>query len=275
MNIFDFKRLKASKQKVFTGMIEADGVAMCVHYRRLKADPPGPFPISPVTNRAENDQADSATQEVQENEFVVGADPENATTITNAVPKRAEYGINGNFFQRDMRLLRFSRARYYRESGFTSARKRIEKWNPGTKQHLEAIRDVTSRGADFRAFREFIKTRVAHGNALWKEYTMPRRARPRLNLYCGKQRAFANFLNELSALKGDESQRLVVAYGAGRWGSKKESTPAATPRTYPECARRFVTVPIDEFRASFIHQELRCTLQRVEMQKCQRNPEVI
>ena len=172
-------------------------------------------------------------QKVQDNDFVVGADPGNATTITNAVPKRAEYGINGNFFQRDMRLLRFSRARYYRESGFTSARKRIEKWNPGTKQHLEAIRDVTSRGADFRAFREFIKTRVAHGNALWKEYTMPRRARPRLNLYCGKQRAFANFFNELSALKGDESQRLVVAYGAGRSGVEKREHTSCNAKNVP------------------------------------------
>ena len=71
MNIFDFKRLKASKQKVFTGMIEADGVAMCVHYRRLKADRPSPFPISPVTNREENDQADPATQHIQDNELVV------------------------------------------------------------------------------------------------------------------------------------------------------------------------------------------------------------
>jgi len=35
-NIFNFKRLKVSKQKVFTGMIETDGVTLCLHYRRLK-----------------------------------------------------------------------------------------------------------------------------------------------------------------------------------------------------------------------------------------------
>jgi len=33
---FDFKRLKVSKQKVFTGIIETNGVSICVHYRRLK-----------------------------------------------------------------------------------------------------------------------------------------------------------------------------------------------------------------------------------------------
>jgi hypothetical protein len=32
-NIFNFKLFKVSKQKVFTGLIETDGVAICVHYR--------------------------------------------------------------------------------------------------------------------------------------------------------------------------------------------------------------------------------------------------
>jgi len=96
-----------------------------------------------------------------------------------------------------------------------------------------------------------------------------------MNLYGGKQRAFTNFFNQLSALKEDESQGLVVAYGAGRWKTQKGTTPAPTTRTYKECARRFVTIPIDEFRTSYTHHELGCTLQRVEMEKRQRSPEEI
>jgi hypothetical protein len=96
-----------------------------------------------------------------------------------------------------------------------------------------------------------------------------------VNLYCGKQRAFANFLNELSALKKDESQRLVVSYGAGRWASKKGTTLAPTTRPYRECARRFVTIPIDELRTSYTHHELGRTPQKVEMEKCQQSPEDI
>jgi len=76
-------------------------------------------------------------------------------------------------------------------------------------------------------------------------------------------------------LKEDESQRLFVAYGAGCWKTQKGTTPAPTTRIYKECARRFVTIPIDEFRTSYIHPELGCTLQRVEMEKCQRCPEDI
>ena len=35
-SLFGFKRLKVSKQKVFTGMIGTDGVATCVRYRRFE-----------------------------------------------------------------------------------------------------------------------------------------------------------------------------------------------------------------------------------------------
>jgi len=108
-NIFNFKRLKMSKQKVFTGLIETDGVALCVHYRRLKKDRSVPLSASPVTKDAENKAADPATQEVEDNDlvvdavkqedekeagpatqkvqgndFVVGADPENTSIITIA-----------------------------------------------------------------------------------------------------------------------------------------------------------------------------------------------
>ena len=72
-NIFDFKRLRVSKQKLFTGMIETDGVAMCVHYRRLKKDRQVPPSAAPLTKHEGEKEADSATQEVQDNDLVVDA----------------------------------------------------------------------------------------------------------------------------------------------------------------------------------------------------------
>jgi len=39
------------------------------------------------------------------------------------------------------------------------------------------------------------------------------------------------------------------------------------------CARRTLTLPVDEFRTSCTHHALGCILQRVEMEKCQRSPE--
>jgi len=96
-----------------------------------------------------------------------------------------------------------------------------------------------------------------------------------MNFYCGKQRAFANFFNELSALTEDESHRLVVAYGAGRWASKTDTTPVPSTRTYKECARHFAAMPVHVFRTSYTHHDLECTLLKVEVEKCQRSPEDI
>jgi len=62
-----------SKQKVFTGMIETDGVAMCVHYRRLKEDRPVPPSAAAVAKHEENKEAGPATQKVQDDDLVVGA----------------------------------------------------------------------------------------------------------------------------------------------------------------------------------------------------------
>jgi len=70
---FQYKRLKVSKQKVFTGMIESDGVALCVHYRRLKKDRPVPFSAAPVTKDEEMEETGRATQKVQDNVFLVDA----------------------------------------------------------------------------------------------------------------------------------------------------------------------------------------------------------
>jgi hypothetical protein len=67
-------------------MIETDGVAMCVHYRRLKINRPVPPSAAPVTKDEDEQKADPATQKVQDNDFVVGADPGNTNSITIAVP---------------------------------------------------------------------------------------------------------------------------------------------------------------------------------------------
>jgi len=194
-SLFDFKRLKVSKQKVFTGLIETDGVALCVHYRRLKRDRPVPPSANhedmktadPATQKVEDNdcmaaaakhedkkEAELATQEVEHNDLVVDADPGNTNIITIALPRRVEDDTDGNLRQKDMRILSFSRARYDRESEIMNARKKTETWNAGMKEHLEALSEVTSRGADFEPFRKVMEVRVAHLDALWAEYTKPR-----------------------------------------------------------------------------------------------------
>jgi len=93
-----------------------------------------------------------------------------------------------------------------------NTRKKIGTWNAEVEEHLEVVSEVTSRETDSQAFQEFIYFRFAHWDALRREYTKPRWAFLRANLYCRKQHAFANFFYELSSLKENESLRLVAAY---------------------------------------------------------------
>jgi len=141
--------------------------------------------------------------------------------------------------------------------------------------HEEEFSKVTSRGADFRAFREFMEAQAAHDCEMWKWSRKPRRARQHVNLYCGKQRAFTNFFNQLSVLKVVKSQRIVISYGAGRFVPGRRSAPAPSTRANKECAYLFIPFPIDEFRTSYVHHELRCAFQRIELEKCQQSPEQI
>ena len=97
-------------------------------------------------------EADPAIQKVHVNDFVVGADSGNTNIITIVVHKLAEDGTDGNLRQKDMRLLRLSRARYYRESGITNARKKTEKWNAGMKDHLEALSEVRAEEPTLKLF---------------------------------------------------------------------------------------------------------------------------
>jgi hypothetical protein len=124
-SIFDFKRLKASKQQLFTGLIETDGVSICVQYRRLQVDRPIVSSAAPSAMHKETNRADPETQELQENENVSGLEPGNTNIMTIVAPKCAKDGIDGNLCQKDMCLSKFSGARYYRESGIMNARKKV------------------------------------------------------------------------------------------------------------------------------------------------------
>jgi len=106
------------------------------------------------------------TYNPHENHFGVGLNPWNTNIVTIAVHKLGEDCTDGTLHQKYMRLLRFSRERYYWESGIMNARKKIVTWNVGMKDHLEALSVVTSRRADIQAFLKFMEVRVAHSVAL-------------------------------------------------------------------------------------------------------------
>jgi hypothetical protein len=74
-NISSISNVSKRASKRYTGMIETDGVAIGVHYRRLKVDRRVQSSSPPSVRHGENKAADPAMQEVPKNDFVVGACP--------------------------------------------------------------------------------------------------------------------------------------------------------------------------------------------------------
>ena len=257
-SVFRISRLEGRPCQ-FTGTIETDGTAICVHFvRERNAAESGSSPPSETTFR------------VQKHDLVVGCDPGGVDIMALAIPRHGNEGAHGDLGMRDMRFKTFSRSRYYREAGFTDARRHTEHWNASIRTELTELCSVSSRGADLAAFRAYVDVHVAHGPRLWEEYTRPRWARQRFRLYGGKKHAFAKFLNELEAIRREASRetgverRLVVAYGNGRAVATQGCTPAPSTRSFAECSHRFVTVPVDEFRTTYTHCERGCELMRVK-----------
>jgi len=69
---------------------------------------------------------------------------------------------------------------------------------------------------------KFMKIRVSHDEEVCEEYAKLRWARLHMNLYCGKQRAFANFFNESGTLKGDEPMACSSVWSRALGTRKRE-----------------------------------------------------
>jgi len=94
--------------------------------------------------------------------------------MTIAVPKRGYDGTDGNSRQKDSRILRISREKYYQEAGIMNASKNIETWNAEMKDLLESLSEVTSREADFEDPRKLIEgSRCSLGGTVERIYNAP------------------------------------------------------------------------------------------------------
>jgi hypothetical protein len=133
------------------GAIDYDVVYINLHTQGLKAVRPIPSSLSHLPKR-EHKKTGDGTYNAHEIVYLGGLTPLNSNIITIAAPKRAEGATDGNMPQKNLRLLRFSRARWYRESEILSARKEIDPWNATVKDNPEALSEVTCPRADSQVF---------------------------------------------------------------------------------------------------------------------------
>ena len=229
-----------SKQKTyasFTGTIQTDGVAICIHYRR-------PKPTSvPSTERHFVRNA---------NDRVIGVDPGRSSLFTGVEILQG----------RDRKVYKLSRAQYYLECGFTKANKRKDKWNKSIQPALDDLSKHTMKGTSTSSLVGYLTAIQKHYDTIWEEYLRRRWGRQRFATYGGKQRTVQKFLESLNDGSG---RRIVLAYGdAGFSSNGVGELSVPTCGLVKACAKKYNIQMIDEFRTSQIHHYENVKLAKVK-----------
>jgi hypothetical protein len=248
-----FKIRKSEGQfHTFTGTIETDGTSLNIHFTR------------PKSNVDEAKEQKSRFTIDKSNDRIIGVDP-GRTNIIYAV----EGLPNGEFQTYVLR-----RKHYYQVAGIFYAREHTEAWSKEILPTLNALSTVSTKGSNWEDHQAFLAVHLRHRMVVWDEMSKRRWARQRLWLYGKKKQAFADFFNTIqnhnpykkSTPLHDEwrTKRVVVGYGSAKFapGGKNELS-VPTCKAYKECASRFPTRLIDEFRTTKIYHKDGSLLQRV------------
>lgn len=208
----------------FTGTIDTDGVSVCIHYVRPKAD---------------SDKDNKTKPKLTEDDRVLGGDPgrTNMICLVEILP-------NG-----EMRVYNLTRAQYYKHSGIFKARKKTNTWSRKIRTELQQLSSASSKGMSIDSHSVFLGVFTNTFDALHKEYSKRRWARQRLRLYGGKKRTIDEFMNKIEA--DEPEKRVVVAYGAAKFapGGKGELS-VPTTALFKAFAVRFLTCLVDEHRST-------------------------
>ncbi|PNH01468.1 hypothetical protein TSOC_012642, partial [Tetrabaena socialis] len=254
----------------FTGTIETDGVAVCIHYVRPKVSSEGGVAgekgaIETEESRAAKKPKSTAAQGEEAEEKVAkkpNSSPPRPTAeqlarcrIVVIDPGRTNIIYAVEVTSSGVKVYRLTRAQYYQESGVARGKQQATSWLRGVKDELAQLSTVSPKGADLPAFLLFVATHLATSEARWEEAMKPRWAQMRLRLYGGKKRVLSRFFNEIARGQGGaDSRPVVIAYGAAKFapGGKGELS-VPTSGVFKACQERFPTYLVDEFRTTKIH----------------------
>jgi len=222
----------------FTGTIQTDGVAICIHYRRPLL--PG---VEPQGKKKKKKKADVVEFKREKNDRVIGVDPGRACLFTGVEI------LPGN----KRKVYKLSRPRYYLECGFTLANKRKDNWNKGIQSSLNDMSEHSTKGTSMKTFLGYLGAVLHHYDSLWGEYLKRRWGRQRFATYSGKQSTVHRFLKSLDDGSG---RRTVLAYGdAGFSSNGPGELSVPTSGLVKACAKKYKVAMIDEFRTSQIHHQ--------------------
>ncbi|KXZ41250.1 hypothetical protein GPECTOR_607g688 [Gonium pectorale] len=245
----------------FTGTIETDGVAVCIHY------------LQPCRHHDDDRGGRSRSRRVGQccerpsQEDITGSRVLAVNLGRTNIAYVVELLDDGR-----LRVYRLTRAGYYRESGILGAARRAQHWLKGVRRATQALSLVSSKGAGLEAFLVFVRVHLETSGQLWAEMLKHRWAQERLRLHGGKKRALALFLEGLvwaGEARGDR-RPVLIAYGAAGFASGgKGELSVPTTRMYRAFTHRFLRLVylVDEFRTTRVHHEDDSVLESVHKRK--------
>ena len=214
---------KQRKEVKFTGTIQSDGVAVCIHLRRPKYE------------TVKRDHIKDA------NDRVLGCDPGRSNLLT-----MVELDNDGKWT-----TYKLTRGQYYLESGAFEANRKAKRWQKPIQSALDQLSKQTTKLITVRSFVGYMNVIISNSEVLWVEYLKRRWARQRFAVHSGKTSVINKFL---SSLQDESGRRTVIAYGSAKFSSTNKGELAApTTRLYNACVRHYKTVLVDEFRTTQIH----------------------
>lgn len=242
-SIIDVDRVKGKICK-FSGTIDTDGIATCIHFTRPKKQ-----------------ASDTTTDDIKiyDSSFrVLGVDPGRSNILY--IAEKLSTGSYCDYV--------LSRSQYYAESGIKKANQMSRQWNQGIENCIKELSTVSAKGASLEKFMQYLSVWKSARETLYAEYSKDRWAQQRMRLYGGKKRVFANFLNRVEKGKKVngtfDTRPIVLAYGSAKFaptGNGELSVP--TSRAFKECHYRFKCKLVDEFRTSRTYHKDGTLLQQV------------
>ena len=237
-SFFKIEERQNNYRHKFTGLIETDGVSLCIHYLKPIAKLPPPLPPPRKTNAKYQRGADgyikcrlskNLPQPVKKGP-VIGLDP-GRVNIAQTIEKLED----GTTISR-----RLTRKTYYQESSFNEGNRKTKKWNLEIKDILIEMSTVTPKTVDPKDWKRYLLLYIKHYKVLWEHYSQKKWGRQRFHLYTMKRKCIDKFFASLHR-KGE--QKPIIAYGAAAFGPT---------------GRREVSVPTIAFaKASERHYETR------------------
>jgi len=241
---------RAGGGRVFSNLIQTDGVSIVYHFlRKKKGEEEGEQPQEeeqhPIEPKKKKKKEEKKPIQYTPGQRIIAIDPGMVNRVyavecnPDGSPLRT-YCLTKGQYRTDSGIVREQKRQQNRASSFW---KRIQQQHPG----LDSLGSIKT--ASLEMFKDYWDKYRKVQDALWGEFIKPKYANSRFRIYRLKNRTIDRFFQTMRGPK--DSAPPVVGYGAANfWHNGKYSLSHPTTTLARYCSHHFQTVMIDEYNTT-------------------------